>query len=97
MVTLYFFLALKSAENVRSYFSNPFCSSPTIKPRNFVFSQDDEIRSPALYFVTLLNYHSTMTALETEDVNNIIFLLLEDSIKLDEMIDALRGPLGRLV
>jgi hypothetical protein len=38
-----------------------------------------------------------MTALETEDVNNIIFLLLEDSIKLDEMIDALRGPLGRLV
>ncbi len=37
-----------------------------------------------------------MTALEIEDVNNIIFLLLKDSIKLDKMSDALHGPLGRL-
>ncbi len=76
--------------------STPFCPAAMFKPQNVVFSLDDEIRRPALNFVTLSNYHGTMTILETVDVSAIIFLWYNDSLKLYELIDASHGPLGWL-
>jgi hypothetical protein len=55
-------------------FSTPFCPSEMLKPQNVVFFWDDEIRKPALNFVTPSNYNGTITTLETVEFNALIFL-----------------------
>ncbi len=69
----YIFSGIEVCTECGQLFFKSICLLPMPQPQDLVFSEGDEIRSPALNFVTLTNQACTMRTLKTGAVNIVSF------------------------